>query len=134
MELENTRSNTDRFLNFNYPELKDLGKHFLTISSATAIIVISFFDRITQSTSSDMIILVKISIVFILISIVSAGTGLFVNYIAGAGANGSIIWGVGKNYRIYTMGTYILYMFAGGGLVFSYSLLVLSILIYRNNP
>ncbi len=38
----------DVFLKFNYPELKDLGKHFLTIASATAVFLVSFVEKIVR--------------------------------------------------------------------------------------
>jgi hypothetical protein len=60
----------------------------------------------------------------LLISIATAGAGLFFNYIAGAGASGAIIWGVGKNrFRALTIATYVLYIFAGSALFGAYALL-----------
>src|SRR5215218_11257661 len=93
------KSPSEIFIAFNYPELKDLGKHFLTISSATAAFLVTFVEKFAPvpcaANSSLSNILIKATLVALLASIITAGTGLFTNYIAGAGASGAIILGVG---------------------------------------
>lgn len=111
------------FLSFNYPELKDLGKHFLTLSSATAVFLLTFVEKLLGSNPlfTNMI---KACMGCLLLSIATAGTGLFFNYIAGAGASGAIIWGIGKKrFRGLTIATYVLYMVAGSALFVAYALL-----------
>jgi hypothetical protein len=118
------------FLSFNYPELKDLGKHFLTLSSATAVFLLTFVEKLIGSNASFNH-LIKACMASLLLSIAAAGTGLFFNYIAGAGASGAIIWGIGKNrFRELTIATYVLYMLAGSALFFAYALLAYATL-YR---
>ncbi len=99
-----------------------MGKHFLTISSATAVFVVTFADKVIGP-AAVLRFGVKACMVLLVLSIASAGVGLFVNYVAGAGASGAIIWGVGRNFRALTMGTYILYLIAGSALVFAFGLL-----------
>lgn len=125
------RERAATFLGFNYPELKDLGKHFLTISSATAVFVVTFIDKIVSKANraASMNVLIVMCMCALLVSIISAGTGLFVNYVAGAGASGGIIWGVGKDYRRVTMVTYVLYLLAGVGLFTAYILLVATVIV-----
>jgi len=117
---------SERFLAFNYKELKDLGKHFLTISSASLVFILTFFDRNSLSESTKIISNTeyKFSGGLLAISVICAGVGLFLNYIAGSGAAKSMIWGIGKNYRLVTKFTYILYILAGGSLVATYLLLL----------
>lgn len=118
------------FLSFNYPELKDLGKHFLTLSSATAVFLLTFVEKLIGSNASFSHV-IKACMASLLLSIATAGTGLFFNYIAGAGASGAIIWGIGKNrFRALTIVTYVLYMIAGSALFFAYALLAYATL-YR---
>jgi hypothetical protein len=114
----------DVFLAFNYPELKDLGKHFLTISSATAVFLVSFIEKIVRSTASDSQewgdALFRATLIALLLAIVTTGTGLFTNYIAGAGASGAIILGVGTNFRAFARVTYALYLIGGASLISAY--------------
>jgi hypothetical protein len=115
------------FIAFHYPELKDLGKHFLTISSATAVFLVTFVEKfvhIPSSTAHSASLpdtLIKATLVALLTSIATAGTGLATNYIAGAGASGAIIWGIGKNFKAFSRITYVLYIIAGGCLMFAYA-------------
>jgi hypothetical protein len=113
------KTSAEVFVEFNYPELKDLGKHFLTISSATAVFLVTFVEKIigptASTTTSPSLIetLTKTALIMLLTAVISAGTGLFTNYVAGAGAAGAIILGVGKNFRVISMVTYVLYIIAG---------------------
>ena len=119
----------DVFLKFNYPELKDLGKHFLTIASATAVFLVSFVEKIVRlpepvpGDSSLADGLFKTTLVALLAAIVTSGIGLVTNYIAGAGASGAIIWGIGKDFRALTRLTYIMYIVAGSCPIAAYILL-----------
>lgn len=115
-------SKSEVFLKFNYPELKDLGKHFLTISSGTAVFLLTFVDKIIGASPTPTLT-VKICLVGLTISIASAGVGLFTNYISGAGASGAIILGIGKNFRAFTIATYVLYIQAGACLFLAFVLL-----------
>jgi hypothetical protein len=118
--MQNT--NGEKFVEFNYAELKDLGKHFLTISSASLVIVLTFFEKYATSNCFEQSLTKRIKIggILLIISVISAGIGLFTNYIAGCGASNSMIWSVGKNYRNFTKITYILYMIAGFSLILGY--------------
>jgi len=120
----NPKTPSEVFIAFNYPELKDLGKHFLTISSATAVFLVTFVEKFARSpgsTSPSLTdTLIKATLVALLASIISAGTGLFTNYVAGAGASGAIILGIGKDFRAFTRITYVLYLIAGTCLMSAY--------------
>lgn len=119
------KSPSEVFIAFNYPELKDLGKHFLTISSATAAFLVTFVEKFAptagSATNSPLTsMLIKSTLVALLASIITAGTGLFTNYIAGSGASGAIILGVGRNFKKFTRITYALYVIAGTSLIAAY--------------
>lgn len=123
IEATGDHSKAKVFLSFNYPELKDLGKHFLTLSSATAVFLLTFVEKLIGPNASFSHV-IKACMASLLLSIAAAGIGLFSNYIAGAGASGAIIWGIGKNhFRALTIATYVLYMLAGSALFFAYALL-----------
>jgi hypothetical protein len=120
------RSKAEIFLSFNYPELKDLGKHFLTLSLATAVFLLTFVEKLLGPNAS-LNRVINACMVSLLVAIASAGSGLFFNYIAGAGASGAVIWGVGKrSFRALAIVTYILYMIAGSALFVAYALLTYS--------
>jgi|SRR5882757_1783232 len=123
--MEKTES--EIFLEFNYKELKDLGKHFLTISSASVVFILTFFEKITPIVNNEKNIdsRVKIGGILLLISVITAGIGLFTNYIAGSGAANSMMWKVGKNYKRFTKFTYVLYITAGVSLIIAYVTLLI---------
>jgi hypothetical protein len=116
------KTKTEIFLEFNYKELKDLGKHFLTISSASVVFVLTFFEKIVSTGHTDQNIdsRVKIGGILLLISVITSGIGLFTNYIAGSGAANSMMWKIGRNYRLFTKFTYVLYITAGVSLIIAY--------------
>ncbi len=118
-------SHGETFLKFNYPELKDLGKHFLTVASATAVFVLTFIEKIVGTTPLELIKhLMAVTVAVLLVAIACAGAGLFTNYIAGSGASGAIIWGIGKErFRGITIFIYVPYIFAGVALFSAYVLL-----------
>ena len=109
-------------MEFNYKELKDLGKHFLTISSASIVFILTFFEKNASTSNIEQTIDLKVKIgsILLLISVITAGTGLFTNYIAGSGAANSMMWKIGKNYKLFTRFTYLLYITAGVSLIIAY--------------
>lgn len=121
------KTNAEIFLDFNYKELKDLGKHFLTISSASVVFILTFFEKFIPIADNGESLdkKAKIGVALLLISVITAGTGLFTNYIAGSGATNSMIWKIGKNYKRFTCFTYLLYITAGLSLILAYIILLL---------
>lgn len=122
-----SKTNAEKFIEFNYKELKDLGKHFLTISSASVVFILAFFEKINPSINNQIPIdsRIKMGGILLISSVITAGIGLFTNYIAGSGASNSMIWKVGKDYKSYTTITYLAYILAGISLISAYVILLL---------
>lgn len=119
--------NDEIFVEFNYKELKDLGKHFLTIASASVVFILTFFEKIRYSDTHNPNIDLRIKVggVLLISSVIFAGIGLVTNYIAGCGASNSMMWKIGRNYRLFTRMTYVLYLSAGVSLIVAYITLLL---------
>ena len=110
-----TPSDSDKFLSFNYQELKDLGKHFLTIVSGVVAISITFSEKMidfTKATGLQKSLLIG-SWSCLIVAVVTAGIGIYVNYVAGAHANGSIIKGSRTDFKSLVKITYVLYHVGG---------------------
>jgi len=87
------KTDAEIFLEFHCAELKDLGKHFLTLISAVLAFSVTFSEKITdfsKSSSPQKTLLVS-SWLFLIIAVVTSGAGLYYNFVAGAQAHGGII-------------------------------------------
>ena len=130
-ELGNTvlkdKSKTDAeiFLEFHCPELKDLGKHFLTVISAVLAFSVTFSEKIVDisKTTFPQKILIMCSWLFLIVAIVTSGAGLYYNFVAGAQAHGAIIRGGNTDFKIFVKRTYRLYEIAGGSFIIGLVLL-----------
>jgi hypothetical protein len=110
------RTDSEVFLSFHYNELKDLGKHFLSIVVGVLAFSVTFSEKMinfTDATSLQKTLLIC-SWSSLIIAVVAAGTGLYFNYIAGAQANGAIIKGNKYDFKPLVRRTYRLYEIAGG--------------------
>jgi hypothetical protein len=119
--LDRRKPDTEIFLGFHYNELKDLGKHFLTIVSAVLAFSVTFSERMvdfTKATPSQKALLIS-SWSFLIVAVVTAGTGIYLNFIAGARASGSIIKERKSDFKPLVRCTYRLYEIAGGCFVLS---------------
>lgn len=122
------KSKAEKFIDYNYRELKDLGKHFLTISTASAVFVLAFYEKLTPVGESINLLSspMKTGGILFALSIVFCWIGLLNNYIAGCGASKSMMWKIGRNYRLFTRLTYISYIIAGGSFIVAYLILLLA--------
>lgn len=121
-------SHADIFLSFHYPELKDLGKHFLVIISAVLAFSVTFSEKIIGLSGSGWMqrLLLVGSWCLLMIALVATGIGVYFNFVAGAQANGGIIKGRPSNFKPLVRRTYRLYQIAGGTFIISLALLVLN--------
>lgn len=91
----------ERFLRFNYPELKDLAKHFLTVVTATLVFSIAFAEKVINFQQSKPIAKLSLICSWILFaaSIAFCGACLYVNFKAGEEANNSGIFTTVTDFR-----------------------------------
>jgi len=116
------------FLDFYYPELKDLGKHFLVVISATLAFSLTFAEKIVsiQKGTSFQRSLLLGAWGLMIVAILAAGIGLYQNFVAGGAANGSIIRGRPRHFKPLVRRVYALYHVAGFSYVISLLLLTIS--------
>jgi hypothetical protein len=113
------------FLAFYYPELKDLGKHFLSLVSAVLVFLVAFAEKLLNvgaATAAQRGLLI-ISLALLILSVVSVGTGVYINFVAGGRANGSIIRGKVGDFKPLVRRTYLLYHAGGAAFVLALCLL-----------
>ena len=98
----------EKFVEFHYAEVKDLGKHFLTLISGTIVFSITFADKIINFANASTLergFLVAAYISFI-VALVLCGTGLFGMYLAAETAMGSLIYDYQSDYRTIARRSY----------------------------
>ncbi len=89
----NKPSSPEIFVQFYYPEIKDLSKSFLTLVSGVLAFSVTFSTSIIgfpAASSLQLIILIGAWLFFI-IAIISAGTGLYQSFVSANKANRAII-------------------------------------------
>jgi hypothetical protein len=114
------------FLTFYYQELKDLGKHFLTLVSGVLAFFVAFAERLldlAKATALQRVFLI-LALSTLIISVVAVGIGIYVNFVAGGRAQGSIIRGKPGDFKPLVRVTYALYH--AGGLTFILALSLLA--------
>jgi glutamine phosphoribosylpyrophosphate amidotransferase len=73
------KSDSEKFLALHYQELKDLGKHFLTIVSGVFAISVTFSEKMidfTKATGPQKGLIIG-SWSFLIAAVVAAGTGIY---------------------------------------------------------
>jgi hypothetical protein len=123
--MDNPKTDAEIFLEFHCPELKDLGKHFLTVISAVLAFSVTFSEKITEFSKSTLPQkgLLMGSWLFLIIAVVTSGAGLYYNFVAGAQAHGGIIRGKKTDFKVFVKRTYRLYEIAGGAFIMALILL-----------
>lgn len=113
------------FLQFYYPELKDLGKHFLTLVSGVLAFMVAFAEKVINlaSASATQRLFLILALALLIIGVASVGTGVYLNFVAGGQANGSIIRGKRGDFKRFVRITYLLYHIGGAAFVAALSLL-----------
>lgn len=91
-------SEAQKFLQFYYPEVKDLCKHFLTLISATLVFTITFSEKIVDFTHASRLqkgTLVT-SLLLMIVALGLCGFGIYTIFMAAEQASGGII----VNYQV----------------------------------
>ena len=104
-----------RFLQFYYPEVKDLCKHFLTLISATLVFSIAFSEKIVdfeKASTIDKTALLGVFLVLI-IALGLCGLGLYYIFVAAEQAAGSVVLDYGGDFRVFARRSYILLDLSG---------------------
>ena len=103
------------FLAFQYPEVKDLCKQFLTLISGILVFSIAFSEKIIDFQRARLFqrLSLLVSWALLMISFVACGSGLYFIFIAAESANGSIIYNYGHDFKYFTRISYTLLDFAG---------------------
>ncbi len=117
------------FLGFHYGELKDLGKHFLTVIVGVLAFSVTLSDNKSGRLNGMLPILLLMGWTCLFGAAVCTGTGIYSNYIAGAKASGAIIGGVRSDFKHYVRRTYRLYQLGGGLFVLGCLLLVAAAIV-----
>lgn len=95
------RSPAELFRTFHYPEVKDLGKHFLTLISATLVLSVTFAEKIVglDARRTPAFWLLALCWVLLVAALVACGWGLFRIYLAAEKSAGSIIYDYEGDFR-----------------------------------
>lgn len=98
----------DIFVKFHYVEVKDLSKHFLTLISGTLVLMVSFSEKIAAVSSAHVgqKILLGGCWVALLIAFVSAGLGIYFNYLAAEQAQGALIYNYSSDFKVLARRAY----------------------------
>ena len=89
------------FRAFHYPEVKDLGKHFLTLISGSVILSVTFAEKIVVMAGgkSTAFWLPELSSLLLISVLVAGGWGLFRIYLAAEKAAGSTVYDYEGDFR-----------------------------------
>lgn len=82
------------FLEFQYPEIKDLLKHFLTLIAAALVFSVTFSEKIVnfQNAQRSQHVIVIVAWFLLVLALGSCGVGLYTLYLAAESAIGSEIY------------------------------------------
>ena len=119
------------FIEFYYPEVKDLGKHFLTIVSGVLAFSVTFSEKIIgfPNAGRAQLILLICSWALFIIAIIAAGAGIYINFVSANVANRSILTGEKVEIKSLVLRSYALMKIAGGSFVLGLVLLASSSII-----
>ena len=117
-----------RFVKFQYAEMKDLAKHFLTLIAGTLVLAVSFLDKLAPlngSTPAQKAILAT-CLGMLFVSFVVAGAGLAGMFLAAVAAREGIVFDRKWDYRRLSRPSYLAIDL--GGILFVAALALLAIL------
>ena len=127
--LEHTVSNEDRagaFLEFQYAEIKDLTKQFLTVVAAVLAISVTFSEKIVNfaeaRTASKVLMIVTWGLC--LFAFTLGGFAMYLIYNAGAAAKYAVLTRTPGTYWVETRRAYLCLRLAGLAFVLALVLLV----------
>ena len=110
-----TEEAAQTFLQFYYPEVKDLCKHFLTLISATLVFSIVFSEKIVDFTRASQLHKAGLLGVFLLLIVALGlcGLGLYYIFVAAEQAAGSVVLDYGGDFRVFARRSYLLLDLSG---------------------
>ena len=105
----------EKFVEFQYAEVKDLTKQFLTLIAGTLVLSVSFADKILPLDQARPFqkSLLACCWLLLIIAFILAGLGIFINLLAGVKARGSSVFGYQCNYKRLAKCAYIALDIAG---------------------
>lgn len=118
---EQPADETNRFLKFNYPEIRDLIKYGLTVMIGVRTFSVTFGEKIVTGTVAWAKHLYSFALVAFFVGLILSGWALYQNYMAGEKANGWVIYESKFDFKIHGQGSYNLITFG----VFAYILGIL---------
>jgi hypothetical protein len=116
------------FLEFKYPEIKDLLKHFLTLISATLVFSITFSEKVINysSASNYQRVLVISSWVLLVIALFTCGASIYTLYLAADEAITTLVSGGKREFKTFKKQSYFFQNITGVVFCISLSVLVIS--------
>ncbi len=83
----------ERYLEFNYIEIKDLAKYFITMIAGTLVLSVSFAGNIVQIGQATLAqrMMLGLCWLFLFLALLLAGLGMYFNYLAGEKAKGEVV-------------------------------------------
>jgi hypothetical protein len=108
-----TEEERQRFLQFNYTEVKDIGKQSLTTMTAVAVFAATFGTKIFEG---QVFTLAKsffvIALALFILGIILGGRGLYLMFMAGERANGPVVFHSKADFRDLALKSYKAFTFA----------------------
>jgi hypothetical protein len=97
------------FLEFQYPEVKDLLKHFLTLIAAALVFSVTFSEKIVnfQNARLSQHVIVIIAWFLLILALGSCGIGLYTLYLAAEGAIASEVYKRPMNFHVLVRRSYV---------------------------
>jgi hypothetical protein len=113
------------FLEFKYPEIRDLLKHFLTLISATLVFSITFSEKVlTYSAATDSHrLLIGGAWLLLVVALGLCGLGVFTLYLAAERALSSLAHKRKERFQVFARASYVFQDLSG--LLFGIALAVL---------
>lgn len=83
-----TASPLDAYIQFKYPEIKDLLKHFLTLISATLVFSVTFSEKVIDFNKSarNQKLTVFLAWILFAVALAGCGAGIYLNYLTAEAA------------------------------------------------
>lgn len=115
----------ERFVEFQYAEMKDLTKHFLTLIAGTLVLTLTLADKVLGSSAGEQAKgFISWSWAALIAAFIFAGVGLAGIFFAALAAREDAPFGIPVNYRKIARPSYLLIDFAGVLYVVALCLLV----------
>ena len=104
----------ERFVDFQYKEMKDLTKHFLTLIAGTLVLTLTVAEKLVGEHPSPLAKqLLGFSWSALVLAFILAGTGLAGVFFAALAAREDRVFGFATNYRKVAMWSYLAIDLAG---------------------